>query len=120
EEASALNMAAQHSGSRVVVDCGVMPGLGGMLAARFSRQFDEPQSMRILVGGLPTERNWPFEYRAPFSPADVIEEYVRPARYLVNGELVTMPALSEIELLDFPGIGTLEAFNTDGLRSIMA
>ena len=120
EEASALNMAAQHSGSRVVVDCGVMPGLGGMLAARFSTQFDEPQSMRILVGGLPTERNWPFEYRAPFSPADVIEEYVRPARYLVNGELVTMPALSEIELLDFPGIGTLEAFNTDGLRSIMA
>ncbi|MCB1218720.1 saccharopine dehydrogenase NADP-binding domain-containing protein [bacterium] len=120
EEAAALNMAAQHSGSRVVVDCGVMPGLGGMLAARFARQFDEPLSMRILVGGLPEERLWPFEYRAPFSPADVIEEYVRPARYLVNGELVTVPALSGQELLDFPGIGTLEAFNTDGLRSIMA
>ncbi len=120
QEASTLDLAARQSGSRVLVDCGVMPGLGGMLAARFSRQFDEPRSMRILVGGLPVERNWPFEYKAPFSPADVIEEYVRPARYIVDGKLVTMPALSEIEQIDFPGIGTLEAFNTDGLRSIMA
>lgn len=120
EDAAQLDGLAREKGVRVVVDCGVMPGLGGMLAARFSRQFDKPQSMRILVGGLPLERSWPFEYKAPFSPADVIEEYIRPARYIVDGKLVTMPALSEIELLDFPGIGTLEAFNTDGLRSIMA
>jgi saccharopine dehydrogenase-like NADP-dependent oxidoreductase len=120
EDAAQLDNLAREKGARVVVDCGVMPGLGGMLAARFSRQFDKPQSMRILVGGLPLERSWPFEYKAPFSPADVIEEYIRPARYIVDGKLITMPALSEIELLDFPGIGTLEAFNTDGLRSIMA
>ena len=30
-----------------------------------------------------------------------------------------MPALSEPELLDFPGVGTLEAFNTDGLRTLL-
>jgi len=31
---------------------------------------------------------------------------------------VVRPALSDIELIDFPGAGTLEAFNTDGLRSL--
>jgi saccharopine dehydrogenase-like NADP-dependent oxidoreductase len=49
---------------------------------------------------------------------DVIEEYVRPARFVENGKLVIRPALSEPELLDFPEVGTLEAFNTDGLRTM--
>jgi saccharopine dehydrogenase-like NADP-dependent oxidoreductase len=33
---------------------------------------------------------------------------------------VVRPALSEPELMDFDGVGTLEAFNTDGLRSLAA
>ena len=41
---------------------------------------------------------------------DVIEEYTRPARYVEAGKVVTAPALSEPELLDFPTIGTLGAF----------
>jgi len=32
--------------------------------------------------------------------------------------LISKPALSDPELISFPGIGTLEAFNTDGLRSL--
>jgi saccharopine dehydrogenase-like NADP-dependent oxidoreductase len=71
------------------------------------------------VGGLPVLRSWPFEYKAPFSPIDVIAEYNRPARFRRGGRDVTMPALSEIELLDLPGVGTVEAFNTDGLRSLL-
>jgi len=35
-----------------------------------------------------------------------------------NGEEVIYPALSGLELIDFPGAGTLEAFNTDGLRTL--
>ena len=74
--------------------------------------------VEIMVGGLPRERRWPFDYKAGFAPADVIEEYVRPARMVERGRVVTKEALSEPELLDFPGVGTLEAFNTDGLRSL--
>jgi len=70
------------------------------------------------VGGLPVIRTWPFEYKAVFSPIDVIEEYTRPARYIDGGRLVTREALSDPELLNFPGIGTLEAFNSDGLRTL--
>jgi saccharopine dehydrogenase-like NADP-dependent oxidoreductase len=53
-----------------------------------------------------------------FSPIDVIEEYTRPARYVENGQRVVREALSDPELLEFEGIGTLEAFNSDGLRSL--
>jgi len=81
---------------------------------------DETESFACYVGGLPTVRHWPYEYKAPFSPIDVIEEYTRPARLRRNGIPVTLPALSEVELVDLPGVGTLEAFNTDGLRTLLA
>jgi lysine 6-dehydrogenase len=71
------------------------------------------------VGGLPVERRWPFDYKAGFAPWDVLEEYTRPARVVEHGRVVVKEPLSEPELLDFPGVGTLEAFNTDGLRSLV-
>jgi len=49
----------------------------------------------------------------------VIEEYTRPARYVENGHLVTREALSDLELMEFPSVGTLEAWNSDGLRSLL-
>jgi len=70
------------------------------------------------VGGLPVIREWPYEYKAGFSPIDVIEEYTRPARYIEHGKEIIKPALSDPELLNFKGVGTLEAFNSDGLRSL--
>jgi saccharopine dehydrogenase-like NADP-dependent oxidoreductase len=72
-----------------------------------------------LVGGLPKKREWPFEYQAVFSPIDVIEEYIRPARYVQNAQLVTKEALSDTELVDFKNIGTLESWNSDGLRTLI-
>lgn len=72
-----------------------------------------------LVGGLPKVKKWPFCYKAPFSPIDVIEEYTRPARYVENGEMITKEALTDCEYVEFDGVGTLESFNSDGLRSII-
>ncbi len=118
EDALQLDGLAKKHGVTAVVDCGVAPGMSNLLAAHAALQLDTCDSIDILVGGLPRERRWPFEYKAGFSPSDVIEEYVRPARYVENGVLVTREALSEPELLDFDGIGTLESFNTDGLRSL--
>jgi lysine 6-dehydrogenase len=80
---------------------------------------DETSSFHCLVGGLPVERACPWEYKAPFSTGDVIEEYVRPVRLRREGVEITMPALSEVELVDFPGPGSWEAFNTDGLCSLL-
>jgi lysine 6-dehydrogenase len=101
-----------------VVDCGVSPGLSNLLIGHVHQRLDRTDSILIYVGGLPEIRHWPFEYRAVFSPLDVIAEYTRPARFVENGALVTRTALSDPELIDFPGVGTLEAFNTDGLRTL--
>lgn len=118
EDAFELDKLAQKSGVTAVVDCGVAPGMSNLLAAHARQKLDEAMSILIYVGGLPEYREWPYEYKAVFSPADVIEEYVRPARYIENGRMVIRPALSDPERMNFPVVGTLEAFNTDGLRTL--
>jgi len=65
-------------------------------------------------------RRWPFEYKVGFAPEDVLEEYTRPARLVKDGKPVTVPALTDVELVDIDGVGTLEAFNTDGLRTLLS
>ena len=114
-----LGRLAEERGVCVVYDCGVAPGMSNMLSAWGAAQLDACERIDIYVGGLPAVRRWPFEYKAPFSPIDVLEEYTRPARLVEHGREVVREALSEPELLDFPEVGTLEAFNTDGLRSLI-
>jgi saccharopine dehydrogenase-like NADP-dependent oxidoreductase len=118
EDPFALRSLAEERQVTAVVDCGVAPGLSNLLVGHVNRLLDETETVLIYVGGLPEKRTWPYEYKAVFSPADVIEEYTRPARYVENGVQVIRPALSDSEILDFPGVGTLEAFNTDGLRTL--
>ena len=118
EDPLALDEAAKAKGVTAVVDCGVAPGMSHLLTGYAVHQLDTTRSVSIYVGGLPEVRQWPYEYKAVFSPSDVVEEYVRPARIVENGRVVVRPALSDPELMDFPGIGTLEAFNTDGLRTL--
>ncbi len=102
-----------------VVDCGVAPGMGNLILGHHDRKM-EVESFRCYVGGLPKKREWPYEYKAVFSPIDVIEEYTRPARYVENHREVVREALSDLELIDFQAIGQLEAWNSDGLRSLIA
>ena len=102
-----------------VMDCGVAPGMCNVLIGYAHHLLDKTENVVYYVGGLPQVREWPYEYKAVFSPVDVIEEYTRPARFIEAGQAIVKPALSEPELMNFPGIGTLEAFNTDGLRSLV-
>jgi saccharopine dehydrogenase-like NADP-dependent oxidoreductase len=118
EDPFGLDQLSKEMGVTAVIDCGVAPGLSNLLVGHVDARLDETRNILIYVGGLPVIREWPFEYKAGFSPIDVIEEYTRPARYVENGAMVTRVALSDPELIDFPGVGTLEAFNTDGLRTL--
>jgi saccharopine dehydrogenase-like NADP-dependent oxidoreductase len=118
-DAFALDELARARGCTAIVDCGVAPGCSNLLLGRHAARMERVDSFWCGVGGLPVVRRWPYEYQAPFSPIDVIAEYTRPARFRRGGRDVTLPALSEVELLDLPGVGTLEAFNTDGLRTLL-
>jgi len=118
EDPFELDDLAKQRGVTAIVDCGVAPGLCNMIAGHVQNNMDRVDSYLCLVGGLPVVRSWPYEYKAVFSPLDVMAEFTRPARFVEHGELVVRPALSDVELIDFEGVGTLEAFNTDGLRSL--
>ncbi|MFI5335683.1 MAG: saccharopine dehydrogenase family protein [Opitutales bacterium] len=119
EDCFLLDELAKDRDLTAIVDCGVAPGCGNIILGDTARQLDQVTRFECLVGGLPVVRRWPFEYKAGFSPIDVIEEYTRPARYVKDGKLVTLPALSEPEMVEFEGVGVLESFNTDGLRSVI-
>jgi lysine 6-dehydrogenase len=118
EDAMALDALAKENNVTAITDCGVAPGMSNYIIG-YHNALMQISSFECMVGGLPKKRIKPFEYKAPFSPIDVIEEYTRPARLMENGRIVTRPALSEPELIDFPEVGTLESFNTDGLRSLL-
>jgi lysine 6-dehydrogenase len=118
ENALELDALAKEKNVTAIVDCGVAPGMSNLMLGYHNERM-KITDFECMVGGLPKKRVYPFEYKAPFSPIDVLEEYTRPARYVENSHIVTKPALSDAELIDFENVGTLESFNTDGLRSIL-
>ena len=118
ENALELDALAKQHKVTAIVDCGVAPGMGNFILGYHDQKL-KLTDFECLVGGLPKVKKWPFNYKAPFSPMDVIEEYTRPVRYVENGKVVKREALSDCELVEFGSVGTLESFNSDGLRSII-
>ncbi len=118
ENTLSLNQLAKENNVTVIVDAGVAPGIPNYILGYHDKSI-AINSFEYFVGGLPKNPKPPFRYKAPFSPIDVIEEYTRPARMMMESKIITKPALSDIEQINFGDLGTLEAFNTDGLRSIL-
>lgn len=118
EDPFLLDALAKEKNVTAVMDIGVAPGMDNIILGYHNKRM-QVDDFICLVGGLPAARIWPYEYKAPFSPIDVLEEYTRPARFVKDGKIVIKPALSEPELMEFKEVGTLEAFNSDGLRSLI-
>ncbi|NQU85780.1 MAG: saccharopine dehydrogenase NADP-binding domain-containing protein [Mariniphaga sp.] len=118
ENSLELDALAKKHNVTAIVDCGVAPGMDNVILGFYNEKM-KLTDFECLVGGLPKIKKWPFCYKAPFSPIDVIEEYTRPARYVEHGEVVIREPLTDCEYVEFDNVGTLEAFNSDGLRSII-
>ena len=110
---------SKNSGGRVLWDVGIAPGLSNMMLAEAFRVMGPLKNAEVRVGGNPTDLIGGWNYMAPFSPTDVIAEYTRPARVVRNGEETVLPALSERHGIIVPDRGEMEAFLTDGLRSVL-
>ena len=118
EDCLELSKLALENNCLVIPDAGVAPGLSNLIVGNTVAK-NKVEEIRIMVGGLPKNKNPPWNYKAPFSPIDVIEEYTRPARIKVNGNIETREALSNKQIVEVEGIGELEAFLTDGLRTLL-
>ena len=118
ENSLELDALAKEHKVTAIVDCGVAPGMDNVILGYYN-EIMKLSDFECLVGGLPKVKKWPFCYKAPFSPIDVIEEYTRPARYVENGKEIVREPLTDCEYVEFDKVGTLESFNSDGLRSII-
>ncbi|TVR40652.1 MAG: saccharopine dehydrogenase [Bacteroidia bacterium] len=118
EDFMELNTLAARKGVTAITDCGVAPGMPNLIVGHHNESM-EIEHFSYYVGGLPKVKVYPFYYKAPFSPIDVVEEYTRPARFVEKGKRMVKPAMSEPEMAFFDKVGTLEAFYTDGLRSLL-
>jgi len=114
-----LNADAVEAGLIIVPDCGVAPGLSNMLVGHSVSKLDQIESVHIMVGGLPQEPVPPLNYTITWSVDDLIDEYTRKVTIVENGKIVEVEALSGLESIEFPHVGKLEAFYTDGLRTLI-
>jgi lysine 6-dehydrogenase len=117
EDPLGLQSLAKSHGTVAIVDAGLAPGISNLVCGHLS-SVEKVDALKILVGGLPLHRKWPFQYKAPFSLVDVMEEYTRPARIKLFNNIVVRQPLTDIELINTE-IGTVEGFYTDGVRTML-
>jgi len=116
----ALDEAARAAGVAVVPDCGLAPGLAGILGFWLVDGLDRAESLKLRVGGLPAEPRPPMNYKIVFAVEGLINEYVEPAVVIRDGRMRTVPSLTELETVVFPEpFGELEAFQTSGGTSTL-
>ena len=118
ENLLSLDKIAKNNDVTVVFDAGLAPGIPNFLLGNINKK-EKVKKFKYFVGGLPKNPIPPYNYKAPFSPVDVVEEYTRPARVMENGKVIIKPALTDLEQKYYSNTGMLEGFNTDGLRSIL-
>jgi saccharopine dehydrogenase-like NADP-dependent oxidoreductase len=118
EDPFQLDELAKENNVTAVVDCGVAPGMSNIILGYHNVQMNV-NKFECYVGGLPEKRDWPWEYKTVFPPIECIEEYIQPARIIENNNLIVKEALSGSESIEFPVVGTLEAWNSDGLRTLI-
>lgn len=119
EDPFALGKIAEKCGSRIVVDAGFAPGYSNIVAGYAFYKLGMVDDIEIAVGGIPSEPIPPIGYAVTWNARDLLEEYTRPARYVENGEVKAIDPLSTAYRIDIEGLGALEGFVSDGLRTML-
>ncbi len=114
-----LNDEAARANATIIPSCGLAPGISNILVGHAIGRLDETQTVHIMVGGLPATPVPPLGYIITFSVESVIDEYTRKARIIRDSKVIDVEALSGLEEVEFPGVGRLEAFYTDGLKTLL-
>lgn len=112
-----LDEAARARGVSVVPDCGMGPGLINHMGVYVMELLDRPREVHLYDGGLPQDPPPPWNYRLTFHVNGLTNEYDGDATFIRDGRLVQVPTFTELETLEFPPLGTLEAFVISGSLS---
>ena len=109
-----LHEEAKAKGVTIIPDLGVAPGMINILAGYGASKLDEVESIKLFVGGIPTEPKPPLHYTRVFSLDGVFDHYTEPSKTIQKGKLEEVPSLSGVEPIYFDDFGVLEAFYTSG------
>jgi len=112
------------SAKSIVPDCGLAPGMVNVLAQHGIDLVEQDgarvTSVRIFVGGLPQQPEPPLNYQIVYSLEGMLDYYTTRSWVVRDGVRAQVDALSEVERVDIPGVGELEAFHTAGGLSTMS
>ncbi len=104
---------------RLIVDAGFAPGLSNVVVGYFHSKFGGLKSARIYVGGLSEDPSIPLGLIATWSIPDLVDEYIRPARAIINGRIAEVDPLSYTGVINIPDLGVFEFFASDGIRTML-
>lgn len=119
EDPYSLEGASTRSRAFYVPDAGFAPGFSNLIVGKLSSELGELESLYIYAGGIPVEPVEPIGYQVTWNPLDLLEEYVRPARIVVDGAVKRVDPLEEKLAVEIPGVGVFEGFYSDGLRTLV-
>jgi lysine 6-dehydrogenase len=112
--------AARKAGVSVVPDCGMGPGLINHMGVYVMELLDRAREVYLYDGGLPQDPKDPWRYRLTFHVNGLTNEYDGEATFIREGKLVRVPTFTELETVEFPPLGSLEAFVISGSLSTTA
>jgi lysine 6-dehydrogenase len=115
-----LDQAAQQSGISLVPDCGMGPGLINTMGVYVMDLLDQPREVYLYDAGLPKNPTPPWNYLCTFHLNGLTNEYDAEATFIRDGKIVMVPTFTEVETIDFPPLGELEAFVISGSMSTTA
>jgi len=118
QNALALDAEAKAAGIAILPDCGLAPGLSHLAVGRVAAA-GTPDDVTIMVGGVAEDATRPYGYVVTWSLDDLLQEYLRPARVVMEGRPTTVPVFSGMERVTVDGVGEMEAFFSDGLRTLI-
>jgi lysine 6-dehydrogenase len=109
--------AARAKGVSVVPDCGMGPGLINHMGVYVMELLDRAREVHLYDGGLLQNPVPPWSYSLTFHVNGLTNEYDGEATFIRDGKLVTVPTFTELETVEFPPLGKLEAFVISGSLS---
>ncbi len=119
ENPLSLDAEARAAGVAILPDCGLAPGLSNLVVGRAANTIGTPTEVTIMVGGVAQDPSRPYGYVVTWSLEDLNEEYLRPAHVILNGDRTTVAVFSGLERVQVDGVGEMEAFYSDGLRTLL-
>jgi len=106
------------AGAAFAPQCGLAPGLIGIIGASIAKTFDEIRSIELKVGALPQNPTGLLGYAINWSPEGVVNEYLNDCEVLRSGNRQMVPAMTEKERVFIGGIELEAALTSGGLGTM--